>query len=200
MDGFNRHKLEQLGLQLERLRHQAMQQEPGLSRRKLVQMKEHNRFYPSLFNSKGLSWKPYLDEIDSNFAQLSRLVDENAALAQVSHLCGKILEQYSALSRAVGQPERKAPVRKAVSKYEQMVRKVVVSNQELYETLSQQKEFERRLEDMILAAEQALAGARSQIQRDQLTDKVLQLRQRLGRCRQATWQVEETIRRVEKRN
>jgi primosomal replication protein N'' len=71
------------------------------------------------------------------------------------------------------------------------------SSHELYQELSQNHEFERRLQEMIDIRKQQLSSANS-TQASKLNQEILVLHARLGRCRKAISATEDKIQQVEK--
>jgi primosomal replication protein N'' len=83
--------------------------------------------------------------------------------------------------------------------YRQAVAKIMQSSHELYQELSQNHEFERRLLEMLQERERALAEASNQ-DAQRLQKEIFALHMRLGRCRKAIAVVEDKIVQVEKQS
>ena len=71
------------------------------------------------------------------------------------------------------------------------------SSHELYQELSQNHEFERRLQEMIDIRKQQLSSA-STAEANKINHEILALHARLGRCRKAITATEDKIQQVEK--
>jgi primosomal replication protein N'' len=82
-------------------------------------------------------------------------------------------------------------------KYNKMAKSVLLSSHQLYQQLTEHHEFERRLKDMITEREQERTRSKS-ANIDKLSQEVLALHQRLGRCRKAISAIERNIEQAEK--
>ena len=82
-------------------------------------------------------------------------------------------------------------------RYKKAAQAVMQSSHNLHNKLNETFEFERRLLEMIATREKQFHGATVKVSK-QLTEEVLALHQRLGRCRQAISKLEREIASAEK--
>ena len=83
-------------------------------------------------------------------------------------------------------------------KYKKLAKTVLLNSHQLYQKLNEHHEFERRLLEMIRSRSQQLNQCK-QGQSAKISQEVLALHQRLGRCRQAITAIERDIELAEKR-
>lgn len=176
-----------------------------LKSHKLV--KEHLFFNEISFLSQSDKYLDYVDEIKDNTKRLSKLFkDEKLVLGQ--NLLEKIEEQIFSLVHALNantyihneassHDKRIKEVKKL--RYQKLTKTIVESSQVLYKSLSEHHEFERRLMDMLSNKEHELSLSTS-ANSVAVSQEVLVLHQRLGRCRQAISKIERSIEMQEKRN
>lgn len=178
-----------------------------------TQLKSHKLFKEQLFFSETSfvsqsdKYADYASEIKENIEKLSRLFASHKDILSQSIL-EKIEEQISSLVNALNantfmhnEASNHAKHIKEVKKqrYQKMTRSIVESSQVLYQSLSEHHEFERRLLDMLTNKQNELALANS-ANSGAISQQVLVLHQRLGRCRQAISKIERSIELQEKRN
>lgn len=168
---------------------------------------DKNRFIqsqPSLFNnrlfaSKSLKLTDYVDEISAALKSLPPLEHRHAYQFAIT----KIGEQIEAVIKVLKSTPVWAKENVAKSKkqqvYRQAVAKIMQSSHELYQELSQNHEFERRLLEMLQERERTLAEASNQ-DAQRLQKEIFALHMRLGRCRKAIAVVEDKIVQVEKQS
>jgi len=84
------------------------------------------------------------------------------------------------------------------AQYNNVAKAVLLSSHQLYQKLNEHHEFERRLMDMVQTRQQELTQCRAS-QSTKLSQEVLALHQRLGRCRKAISAIEREIELAEKR-
>lgn len=169
-------------------------------------IKERLVFTEYLFVSQSEKFVDYVSEINQNALKLKKLLqDEKFVLAQ--NLLEKIENQITSIINALHSntlmhneaSNHEALIKKIKkSRYQKLTNSIVESSQTLYKSLSEHHEFERRLMDMLTNKEQELAKA-STNKTTSLSQEVLVLHQRLGRCRQAISKIERSIELSEKR-
>jgi len=168
---------------------------------KIIQ--ENDIFSEKLFLTHSDLFQPYVDEVKNKTDELARLLAANKnALAHTRLLT--IEQQISALRNALNANStlHKEPSQRLVAiksrRYKKAAQALMQSSHNLHNKLNETVEFERRLLEMIQTREKQFHGA-SVKKSKQLTDEVLALHQRLGRCRQAISKLEREIASAEKR-
>lgn len=159
-------------------------------------------FSESLFSSNSDKMVDYLDEVTSKTGELEKLLIKSPTLFKAR--LQLIEEQISAIINALhaNEPQNKASgahlsfIKK--NKLKQAAKKLFQPTQELYQKLSETLEFERRLVEMLHNKQSELACA-SQKKSQSISNELLIIHQRLGRCRQAISKVERQIELSEKR-
>jgi len=222
----NQHKtaIQRLSSLLEHLCVQAKQTDILNSQHKSHYLIENNNLFSQhLFSCESDRFLPYVEEVNKRLGEFSRLYNlsgdnSNKAEFAVSSL-QKIEQQISALMNAMqaNQAMHKAAqvsfdARKKVriksakarqvkqnEQYTKMAKSVLLTSHQLYQQLSEHHEFERRLMDMINEREQQRVRSKS-VNIDKLSQEVLALHQRLGRCRKAISSIERNIEVAEKKN
>lgn len=186
-------------------------------------IENNNLFSQSLFSTQSDQISSYVEEIKTQLASFKRLYttsDSNnnkQELAKSSLL--QIEQQISAVFNALQanqsmhesaqmsydhkiksrkQAFKKQQSQKEYDKYNKLTKGVLVSSHELYQKLNEHHEFERRLVDMIAEREQQRSRARST--NNNVSEEILALHQRLGRCRKAITSIERDIELSEKGN
>lgn len=166
---------------------------------------DKNRFIQSqpslfsnrLFSSKSLKLSDYVDEIAFALKTLPPTEHRHAYQFAIT----KIGEQIEAVIKVLKSTPVWAKENVAKSKkqqvYRQAVTKIMQSSHELYQELSQNHEFERRLLEMIHERERELSEA-SKLDAERLQKEIFALHMRLGRCRKAISVVEDKIVHAEK--
>ena len=180
--------------------------------RNQYQFEDKAIFSDHLFSTRSGQYFAYVKEIDSKVKQLTELIDkESLPIAQTpitQTLVEQIELQISSLLTAIqaNKARRKKFVanraRKANTKQEQFkqaAQAILLPTHQLYAKLAEHHEFERRLATMIAEREYKRAEADA-TSSQQLSQEILALHQRLGRCRQAITGIEREIELAEKRN
>lgn len=184
----------------------------------LLQLKQHakqfdnakwfskNRYMqaqPSLFDkqvfaTKSLLLSDYVDEIIEHFDTLPPIEKRHSytfALERISTQVEAIIKVLKSTPVWAKENQYKQPKKAKV--FRQAVKKVMQSSHELYQELSQNHEFERRLLEMIDIRKQQLNSANAE-QAQKLNQEILALHARLGRCRKAISATEDKIQLAEK--
>jgi primosomal replication protein N'' len=155
-------------------------------------------FAHSVFATKSLKLCDYVDEIKEAFARLPSPDKRHAYAFALEKLSTQIEAVIKVIkSTPVWAKENKFTKPKKAKVYKQAVKKIMQSSHELYQELSQNHEFERRLQEMIDMRKQQLASANS-TQASKINQEILALHARLGRCRKAITATEDKIQQVEK--
>lgn len=181
------------------------QNNKGNNSHKLIQ--EKLIFNESLFRCDTDMFIDYVHEIHENNQNLSRLLSEKKSSLALA-LLEKIETQIEALSNALNantlmhnEAQLHASKVKEAKKnrYQKAAQALISSSQQLYQSLSEHHEFERRLMDMLANKEKELSS-NARTQNPLLSQEILALHQRLGRCRQAISKIERNIELTEKRS
>jgi len=220
----NRHEIaiKRLSELLEHLFLQAKKTDHLNSNQKSHRLIENNNLFSQhLFSTESDKISLYVEEVKKRLNEFSRLYSlsgdniNKAEFAKSSLL--QIEQQISALMNAIQANETmhhaaqasfnaKKNVRrksaqaaqlKQTDKYNKMAKSVLLSSHQLYQQLTEHHEFERRLKDMITEREQERTRSKS-ANIDKLSQEVLALHQRLGRCRKAISAIERNIEQAEK--
>ncbi|BBN80895.1 prepilin peptidase [Pseudoalteromonas sp. A25] len=193
------HALERLNQQVARLAEQAKQ----FDNAKWFDKNRYIQAQPSLFDrtvfaTKSLVLSDYIDEITAQIRHLPPMENRHAygfALQRVATQIEAVIKVLK--STPVWAKENKTNYTKKNKVYKKAVQKIMQSSHELYQELSQNHEFERRLMEMIDLRKIQLDKA-SPEQAKQLNQEILALHARLGRCRKAISSTEVKIQHVEK--
>ncbi len=188
---------------IEQLNQQAIvvdQQNKHSKSHKIIQ--ENDIFSEKLFLTHSDLFHPYIIEVKNKTDELSRLLAANKNTLAHSRLL-LIEQQISALRTALNsnstlhkEPEQRLVAMKA-RRYKKAAQAVMQSSHNLHKKLNETFEFERRLIEMI--QERELQRQHANVTRSkQLSEEVLALHQRLGRCRQAISKLEREIAQAEK--
>ena len=188
---------------IEQLNQQAIvvdQQNKHSKSHKIIQ--ENDIFSEKLFLTHSDMFHPYIIEVKNKTDELSRLLAANRNTLAHSRLL-LIEQQISALRTALNsnstlhkEPEQRLVAMKA-RRYKKAAQAVMQSSHNLHKKLNETGEFERRLIEMIQDRE--LQRQHANVKRSkQLSEEVLALHQRLGRCRQAISKLEREIAQAEK--
>jgi primosomal replication protein N'' len=219
-----RHKtaVSRLSILLEHLSVQAKETDQSNSKQKSHQLIENNNLFSQhLFTTQSDKVFLYVEEVKkrlNEFSRLNTLGEDNinkAELAKSSLL--QIEQQISALMNAIQANEAmhqaaqasfnarknvriksaQANKLKQTENYNKVAKSVLLSSHQLYQQLSEHHEFERRLKNMVTEREQQRNRA-TNVNIDKLSQEVLALHQRLGRCRKAISSIEKNIEQFEK--
>lgn len=200
---------------LMRLSRDAQQIDINNSQNKSHRLVENNNLFSStLFHSQSDKYLPYIEEIQHRLPEFERLVAANKITLSKA-LLEQLEQQISAVSNALhanstihqaakisfdatNKVKIKRAKAKQVDKYKSIAQNLVLNSQQLYKKLTEHREFERRLNDMLIEKEQQRLKCR-QHESEKLSFDVLTLHQRLGRCRKAISTIERDIELSEKR-
>lgn len=167
---------------------------------KIIQ--DNDIFAEALFSTHSDLFVPYVKEVQNKTNELARLlVAQKNTLAH--NRIQQIEQQISALRTALNsnttihkEAEQRLITLKA-RRYKKAAQAVMQSSHNLHKKLEETFEFERRLLNMIKERElqrQQTSAAQS----NRLSDEILALHQRLGRCRQAISKLEREIAQTKK--
>lgn len=155
-------------------------------------------FAHSVFATKSLKLCDYVDEIKEAFARLPSPDKRHAYAFALEKLSTQIEAVIKVLkSTPVWAKENKFTKPKKAKVFKQAVKKIMQSSHELYQELSQNHEFERRLQEMIDIRKQQLTSA-GKAEASKINQEILVLHARLGRCRKAISATEDKIQQVER--
>ncbi len=167
---------------------------------------ENDLFSITLFSTSSDRYTAYVDETIKKTNELEKLLAANLN-ELASELLTQIEQQIIALKNALKANNvlhqdsqyqlNKRKIKMQQYRYQNAARAVIASSQSLYQKLAEHHEFERRLATMIAEKEYQRADSNS-INSQKITQEILKLHQRLGRCRQAITQIEKEIERSEK--
>ncbi|AKJ41706.1 primosomal replication protein PriC [Pragia fontium] len=143
------------------------------------------RFDSQLFNQRDSRLSHYLTEVEKNLIQLKQEV-ENQRQQQVAFLAERIVAQITALQREL-----------ATLKIREQNTTVVKSSSDIYQTLAQHQDYERRLQEMLRDKEHQLIQQTTLTAQQQIQKELAALEGRLMRCRQALKRIEKQIERRE---
>lgn len=139
----------------------------------------------------------YTQELSLDLQRLEEHIQNNSALQGIEFLCLQLSTKFKQLHYALNKLQKSSysrPKKHKTKVAPQLAQ--LKSSSSLYQKLQQQQDFERQLEDKIRARQNQLKdtpGSSTQLQ-----NEILILKQRLGRCKQATYQVENAIVKFEK--
>lgn len=167
---------------------------------KIIQ--DNDIFAEALFSTHSDLFVPYVKEVQNKTNELARLlVAQKNTLAH--NRIQQIEQQISALRTALNSnatihkdADQRLIALKA-RRYKKAAQAVMQSSHNLHKKLEETFEFERRLLNMIKERElqrQQTSAAQS----NRLSDEILALHQRLGRCRQAISKLEREIAQTKK--
>ncbi len=167
---------------------------------------ENDLFSMTLFSTSSDQYSAYVNETIKKTNELEKLLAANLSELASEQLT-QIEQQIIALNNALKANNvlhqdsqyqlNKRKVKTQQYKYQKATQAVIQSSQNLYQKLAEHHEFERRLATMIAEREYQRADS-SNKESQKITQEILKLHQRLGRCRQAITQIEKEIERAEK--
>ncbi len=165
-------------------------------------IQENDIFAEALFSTHSDLFVPYVAEVKNKTNELARLL--SAQKNSLAHSRLLIIEQQiSALRTALNsnnvvhkEAEQRLVAIKA-RRYKKAAQAVMQSSHNLHNKLTETIEFERRLLAMIHERELQRQQATSK-KSERLSEEVLALHQRLGRCRQAISKLEREIAQTKK--
>jgi primosomal replication protein N'' len=191
--------LNKLNEQINQLRIQACQ----FDKAKWFEKNKYIQAQPSLFDrtvfaTKSLLLIDYIDEIEAEIKHLPHSDKRHEFAFALSRITAQVEAIIKVLkSTPVWAKENKFTYPKKAKVYKKTIQKIMQSSHELYQELSQNHEFERRLLEMIALKKQQMHNA-SIDQVNTLNKEVLVLHGRLGRCRKAISATEDKIQLAEK--
>jgi primosomal replication protein N'' len=213
--------ISRLSTLLDHLSVQAKQKDQLNSKHESHRLIENNNLFSlHLFTTESDQLSLYVDEVRKRLNEFSRLYhlgDKNTNKAEFAlSSLQRIEQQISALMNAIQANQsmhkaaqvsydvkKKVRVKIAQNKqknhYDKIAKSVLLSSHQLHQQLNEHHEFERRLVDMITEREQQRIRSKS-INTDKISQEVLALHQRLGRCRKAISDIERNISLSEKNN
>ncbi|ALO35534.1 primosomal replication protein N'' [Colwellia sp. MT41] len=219
----NRHEIaiQRLTTLLEHLSVQAKQTDLLNTKHKSHYLIENNNLFSQhLFSTESDKFSPYTKEVTKRLNEFSRLYrsstnNVNKAEIALSSLL-KIEQQIAALMKAIEanqvmhqaaqvSVDARKKVRIKATKasqydnYNKMAKEVLLSSHQLHQQLSEHHEFERRLMAMVTEREQQRIQSKAS-NSNKLSQEVLALHQRLGRCRKAISAIERNIELAQKKN
>jgi len=167
-------------------------------------LKDTPLFSPELFTTHSDLFIDYVEEIKSKTLQLERLIvnqHDELSKYQIELLEKQMTSLHNAFQANQNihkEAQNRLNAMKA-RRYKRSAQAIIKPSKNLYQSLSEHHEFERRLQQMLSDKEQERAQATGKIV-DKLSQEVLVLHQRLGRCRKAISKIESDIVKFEKRN
>ncbi len=185
--------------QLDRLKQQAAEFDNAkwFDKNRYIQA-QPSLFDTRVFRTKSLKLSDYVDEIAEGMSHLPPSEQRYAFAFAIERIGSQIQAILKVLkSTPVWAKENKNKAPKKAKVYKKAVQKIMQSSHELYQELSQNHEFERRLKEMIDIRQQQMDKASPQ-QASKLNGEILALHGRLGRCRKAISVTEQKIQEVEK--
>lgn len=165
--------------------------------------KDHPIFSETLFSTNSDKLSHYVDEIKTKIDELALLIKTKKIQFSYARLA-LIEQQMSAIHNAIHANDSQNKASKQHiqmlknKKYRKAAQTIMQPTQSLYQKLSETHEFERRLIDMLDQKKLQFSQATQSI-KNKLSDELLVLHQRLGRCRQAISKLERQIEMNEKR-
>jgi len=216
--------IERLSTLLVHLKEQSKQIDQLNAKHKYHRFIENNNLFSQhLFRTESDLFTPYVIEVQNRLEQFPRLYSSSGNNKNKAELAKSSLQhieqQTTALINAIQankgmhkaaqvsfDARKKVRIKSANTaqlnqkdKYKAMAKSVLLTSSQLYQQLSEHHEFERRLMDMITEREQQRVRSKS-ISTDKLSQEVLALHQRLGRCRKAISSIEKNIELAQKNN
>ncbi|WP_333606518.1 primosomal replication protein PriC [Arsukibacterium sp.] len=181
--------LETLTGQLQQLEQRAQQLDQQVSAGK-----PQHWFDSALFSCHSPKLADYVHEAQRNLQRLQQSEQRLSAAAR-QRLAEHLHQQVAALSRAFVNQHNRLPTRRLKAVAPVVAKTQAASSQQLYQQLSEYKQFEQRLQDMISQAQRHNSGGAEDVQGS--VDRTLVLHARLGRCRKAIAEVEAAIMRLD---
>ena len=165
--------------------------------------KDNPIFSEDLFATNSDKISHYIHEIQLKTDELSHLMTLHKEQFSFARLA-LIEQQTSAIINAINanQSLNKASDQRLIAirskKYRKAAQSIMQTTQALHQKLAETHEFERRLQEMLNDKQGDLARV-TNAKKDKVTNDLLVLHQRLGRCRQAISKIERQIEMTEKR-
>ena len=161
-------------------------------------------FINTLFQQKSEYLSSYVQEVRVNIAKLDELMSDLNKNDRCELLIKVIEQQILALITAINARTTQLKIAKQQCQIQnryfqkKAAQSFMQSSHALYQNLAETHEFERRLMVMLEEKQKALLTAPTKKQQT-LSEQILTLHQRLGRCRQAISKIEHQIELSEKR-
>jgi primosomal replication protein N'' len=198
-----KHKaIDRLTLLLQQLAQQALQTDQANASLKSHRLIENNSIFSSgLFVTQSDRFIPYIEETQKKVTELSRLLRAEqaqlsaAALAKIELQINALVTALNANNTMHTEAKNRYTARNHAyksNKYKKITQAILQPAQQLYQKLAEHHGFERRLLDMIADSEHQRSTANTATS-VQLSEQVLVLHQRLGRCRKAISTIERDI-------
>ncbi|WMN59805.1 primosomal replication protein [Pseudoalteromonas xiamenensis] len=156
-------------------------------------------FSNRLFVSKSLKLRDYVDEIVQSLASLPPETHRHAYQFAITKIGEQIEAVIKVLKSTPVWAKENKPSSQKQHQYRKAITRIMQSSHELYQELSQNHEFERRLIDMIEERKRLLDDA-NKTDVEKLNKEIFALHMRLGRCRKAIAATEEKILFAEKQS
>jgi len=162
-------------------------------------------FSETLFSTQSDKLSPYIKEVEKRIDELQRLISagkKEFAFNQIPHIEEQMASIVNAINANQSMHEGAQHRLNAINanRYKKAAKSVMLSSHELHQKLAEHHEFERRLAEMITDREQKRTENTQAQTQQMLSQEILALHQRLGRCRQAISKIERQIEFTEKRN
>lgn len=162
-------------------------------------------FSESLFTTHSDKFSAYVHEIERKVSEFERLTaagHKEIAFNQLPVLEQQIVALNNAFkANACMHNEAQHRLNAFKSRrFKKAAQNIMQTSHQLHEKLAETREFERRLSDMITEREQQRTTNTSSDAQQKLSQEILALHQRLGRCRQALSKIERQIEMAEKRS
>lgn len=167
-------------------------------------LKDSPVFSMALFNTHSDLFADYVLEIKNKIIQLERLIkNKNDELSkyQIDLLEKQITSLHNAFqsNNSIHKEAQNRLNAIKTRRFKKSTKAIIQPSKNLYQNLAEHHEFERRLSQMLNDKEQERLKARN-CDSNKISQEVLALHQRLGRCRQAISKIESDILKFEKRS
>jgi len=149
------------------------------------------------YSTSSYELSDYTKELSNDLDRLEHHINQGGSLESTEYLCEQLAIKFKQLHFALNRLQK---LRYHPSKLKQFVARqseFKSKTTSLYQKLTQQQDYERQLEYKI--RERELQLKQDNNNNLQLQNEILALKQRLGRCNQATYQIETAILQFEKR-
>lgn len=149
------------------------------------------------FSAVSSQLSDYINELKQDLQQLDKQIEKEASLEKIEYVCEKLAIKFKTLHFAITKLSNKHFSKHKVRPRFVKPKEFISRTSSLYQKLTQQQGYERQLEDKI--REKELQLKLQPMEDFRLNQDILTLKQRLGRCKQATYQIETAILQYEKR-
>lgn len=189
--------IEKLSLLLKPLKEQCQKvDELTLNHKANKQLADKALFSPNLFSCQSDKLTPYFHETKKQLNSLSFTLEHKKD--DISHLLiERIEQQITAIYNAIQANNARLSQASQLDwqkklRYKNAVKKVVQSSHDMHQQLAEYHEFERRLTIMVNEKNLQLQQSNKNNTKN-ISNEVLAIHQRLGRCRQAISKLEREI-------